>query len=194
MEELLTIVKESSIRAVRNAVSALSAILENKIRLQSCSLHMVRPEEVLDYIGSTFSSIIGVVSKFRGVVEGYLLLIFDIEHAENLLDRLFKRHLNSSFKDTDNSIKIDALREVGNIIAGNFLSEIGNALRKRVDYSIPEVKADFLPALVDPICIALALKESKVLMLDTDFQLENGDLRLNIIFFLSSSKPSEGSR
>jgi len=188
LEELLGIVEESSVRAVQKVVSALSAILESKVYLQRCSIRTVKPEEVLDYIGSAFSSIIGVISKFRGVVEGYLLFIFDIEHAENLLDRLFKYHLNSSFKDVDNSIKIDALREVGNIIAGNFLSEIGNALMKRLDYSVPEVKADFLPALVDPICIALALKESKVLMLDTDFRLENGGLRLNLIFFLSSTE------
>lgn len=194
MEELLTIIEESSVKAVQNAVSTLSAILESEVHLQSYSIRTVKPEKVLDYIGSAFSSIIGVVSKFRGIVEGYLLLIFDVEHAEHLLDSLFKRHLNSSFKDADNSIKIDALREVGNIIAGNFLSEVGNALRKRLDYSIPEVRADFLPALIDPICIALALNESKVLMLDTDFRSEKGGLRLNLMFFLSSTKASEGSR
>ena len=70
---------DASRRAVSRALEALSQLLGVDVKLKTHEAYMIRPENILEFIGKNFSTVIGVVSRFDGFVKGYLMLMFDIE-------------------------------------------------------------------------------------------------------------------
>lgn len=144
-----------------------------------------KPESILEFIGENFSAVIGIVSRLEGFTKGYLMLMFNIEQAKKLLEIILSNNLNLPFDKVSKNFRLDLLREIGNIIAGNLTGEIGNIIKKRVSYTIPEVKPELLPALVDPICIDLALKNSKLLFINSVLSSEAFQLQVGIVLLLT---------
>jgi len=144
-----------------------------------------KPESILEFIGENFSAVIGIVSRLEGFTKGYLMLMFNIEQAKKLLEVILSNNLNLPFDKVSKNFRLDLLREIGNIIAGNLTGEIGNIIKKRLSYTIPEVKPELLPALVDPICIDLALKNSKLLFINSVLSSEAFQLQVGIVLLLT---------
>jgi len=144
-----------------------------------------KPESILEFIGENFSAVIGIVSRLEGFTKGYLMLMFNIEQAKKLLEIILSNNLNLPFDKVSKNFRLDLLREIGNIIAGNLTGEIGNLTKKRLSYTIPEVKPALLPALVDPICIDLALKNSKLLFINSVLSSEAFQLQVGIVLLLT---------
>ena len=176
---------DASRRAVSRALEALSQLLGVDVKLKTHEAYMIRPENILEFIGKNFSTVIGIVSRFDGFVKGYLMLMFDIEQAKRLLEIILDHNLNLPFDRVSKDFRLDLLREIGNIVAGNLIGEIGNSVKGSLSYTIPEVKPELLPALIDPVCIDLAMKNLQLLFINNTLSSMVGDLQVGIILLLT---------
>ncbi len=185
MVETDKLVYGASKKAISKAVDALSLLLGVDVKLRTHEVRVIKPENILEFIGKNFSAVIGVVSKFEGFIGGYLMLMFDMEQAKKLLEIILNHNLNLPFDETSKDFRLDLLREIGNIVAGNLIGEIGNSIKGRLSYTIPEVKPELFPALVDPLCIDLAMKNFQLLFINSILSSEIGELQVGIILLLT---------
>jgi len=176
---------DASRRAVSRALEVLSQLLGIDVKLKTYEAYMIRPENILESIGKNFSAVVGVVSRFDGFAKGYLMLMFDIEQAKRLLEIILDHNLNLPFDRVSKDFRLDLLREIGNIVAGNLIGEIGNSVKGSLSYTIPEVKPELLPALIDPVCIDLAMKKLQLLFINSTLSSMVGDLQVGIILLLT---------
>lgn len=100
---------------------------------------------------------------------GRLLLLFDIPSAQKLAALLVG-------DDTDgeplNPMQESALKETGNILAGNCLSAITEMVDLELRESVPHLKTDMLGSIMDNFLLEIAKEQDDVLVFRTEFRWE----------------------
>jgi len=90
-------------------------------------------------------------------------------------------------KDVENpqpfdEIEISALKEIGNILTGSYLSAISMLTNLKITYSIPEIAIDMAGAILSVPAIEFAKLGDTVLYIETEFS--EGDKKVFGDFFL----------
>lgn len=109
----------------------------------------------------------GVYLPITGSVKGASLLIFPKETAFTLSDLLFKREVGTTRKLS----KLDksALKEVGNIVSGNYFTVLSNVLQIKIIEHIPSFSFDMFGAIISQIMTKFAQKAEKALVIEVEF-------------------------
>jgi chemotaxis protein CheC len=95
------------------------------------------------------------------------LLIFPKKTAFILSDLLVKREPGTTHKLTE--LDKSALKEVGNVISGNYLTVLANILQIRIIEHIPNFSFDMFGAIVSQIIADFAQKTQKALVIEIEF-------------------------
>lgn len=102
-----------------------------------------------------------------GDIHGAALLIFPKETAFILSDLLVKRPPGTTRKLT--LLDESALKEVGNIISGNYLTVLSNTLQIKIVEHMPNFSFDMFGSIVDQIITEFARKTENALVIEIEF-------------------------
>lgn len=131
---------------VGRAAGMLNQILEAHVHLQVPSLKIFpysHIEHILQNVATTPLSIVTLV--FKGSFSGMALLAFPPESASTLVRIVADEE--SDIPDLD-SIRVEALSEIGNIVLNGVMGSVSNILKKRLIYSIPVYVEDTIEHLL----------------------------------------------
>ena len=109
----------------------------------------------------------GIYLPVTGDIHGAALLIFPKEAAFILSDLLVKRPPGTTRKLTP--IDESALKEVGNIISGKYLTVLSNTLQIKIVEHIPNFSLDMFGAIIDQIITEFARKTENALVIEIEF-------------------------
>lgn len=128
----------------------------------------------------------GIYLPLTDSLEGGALLILPKETAFTLSDLLLKRESGSTRMLT----KLDesALKEVGNIITGNYLTVLANKLGMKIIEYMPHFKFDMFGAIMDHIATSLAQDHGEILVIEKEFSLMPKMLKGYFILMFSLEK------
>ncbi len=157
-----------------HASTALSKLTGKHVKVFFPKLEFARIEEVTKFVGKP-SLIVSVVYCYVEAEEnnskkpfgGFLFIL-----PQKCAIKLAKMLTNESGEDLSD-LDISALKEAGNIILGNCLTAISNWLKIRLWESVPEFANDLLGAIINDLLINFALKTDYVLILKTEFSIED---------------------
>ena len=126
----------------------------------------------------------GIYLPVTGDVKGAALLIFPEKIAYALCDVLVKREPGTTHKLTE--LDISALKEVGNIICGSFLTVFSNTLNVKIVENVPQFSFDMFGAVADIIIAEFAQKAEDALVIEVKFVFEHTNIKgyLALIFGL----------
>lgn len=120
---------------IGQAAAILNEMLNSHVSLQAPYIEVIKPEDLpqyfTDYGDKNLSS---VQMSFSGNLNGVSSLIFPLDSASKLVAALTGEKLGTSDLD---SVKMEALNEVGNILLNGVMGSIGNIMEKHIDFSIP---------------------------------------------------------
>ena len=130
----------------------------------------------------------GIYLPITGDVKGASLLIFPEKIAYTLCDLLVKRKPGTTRKL--NELDKSALKEVGNIICGSFLTVFSNTLKIKIVENVPSLSFDMFGAVVDVIIAEFAQKAEDALVIEVKFVFEHADIKgyVVLIFGLEEMK------
>jgi chemotaxis protein CheC len=109
----------------------------------------------------------GIYLPVTGDIKGAALLILPKETAFILSDLLVKRPPGTTRKLTP--LDESALKEVGNIISGNYLTVLSDILQVKIVEHIPDFSFDMFGAIVDQIITKFAQKTENALVIEIEF-------------------------
>jgi chemotaxis protein CheC len=115
---------------------------------------------------------------FKGPFSGIAALVFPPDSASNLVAVLTGEEPASPDLD---SVRAGTLSEVGNIVLNGVMGSFGNALRQRIDYSLPSYVEDSFENVV-AFGERIACSPS-VLLVRTRFSIQQLHIEGNIILF-----------
>lgn len=128
----------------------------------------------------------GIYLPVTGDIQGASLLIFPEKIAFTLCDILNKKEagLTHQLDEMDES----ALKEVGNILCGSFMTVFSNKLKIKIIEHISEFSFDMFGAVVDQILAEFALKTDDALVIEIKFSFEERTLKGYVVLLFGLDK------
>jgi len=161
------VLKEIGNIGAGNATTALSQMVNAKIDMRVPDVKLLGFQELPDMIGGAENLIIGILFTLEGQLDGMMLFMMERESAHHVLNLIMGKSLSSitEFSEMD----LSALCEIGNIIAGAYLSSISTLTNMFVGASVPYMAIDMAGAILSVPAIEFGKVGDKALVIKTEF-------------------------
>lgn len=150
-----------------NATTALSQLIDEKINMAVPMVKLLDFKELSDIVGGAECLVVGILLTLEGKIEGSMMFMLEKESAHHLVNVLLKKDLDS-FEDFS-EMDLSALKEIGNIIAGAYLSSLATLTNLHIRASVPQMAIDMAGAILSVPAIEFGKLGDKALLIQSKF-------------------------
>jgi chemotaxis protein CheC len=153
-----------------HAATALSKILHKEVDMHVPHVQLISFDEIADVIGGPEQIVVAVFLRMTGDIPGNMFFLMKLESAKKLVrSMLYDTNITVEDEEDFNEIELSALAEIGNILAGSYLSSLSEFTQKRMSPSVPAVGIDMAGALLSAGLLQLGEVGDYALVVDTMF-------------------------
>jgi len=164
---------------VGRAAGMLNDITGCSIRLKVPSIQIVDLARFADGTKSDGDTPLSTVSlSFRGPMSGLAALVFPPESAAKLIILMTRENEESREMD---AMRIETLKEVGNIIINAVMGSIANVLKQHLNYSLPDYQELGIWSLAKSLHTKV---DDRVVIANAHFRIEETLIEGNILLIL----------
>jgi chemotaxis protein CheC len=163
----LDVLKEIGNIGSGNAATALAKMLNRKVDMDVPRAKILEFKEVSDTLGGAEIPVVGILLKVSGDLTGNIMFILQQHAARMLVNMLMGR--TSGIDEEFSEIEISALKEIGNILAGSYLSALSALTNLKIVPSIPDMAMDMAGAILSVPAIEFGKVGDTVLYIETEF-------------------------
>jgi len=181
----IDVLKEIGNIGAGNAATALAKLLNRRIDMDVPRVKIMEFRDVSETLGGAELPVVGIMLKVTGDFTGNILFILKQQAAEILVNMLMGRPAGDSGAAEGHvfdEIEISALKEIGNILAGSYLSSLSELTNLNIAPSVPDLAIDMAGAILSVPAIEFGKVGDSVLYIETEFT--EGDKRVVGDFFL----------
>lgn len=165
------VLKEIGNIGAGNATTSLSELTNKKIQMEVPSVEVVSFNEMMDFIGGSDQTVVGLYFRISGDTPGAVYFILTIEEAEALVKQMVPSADVDVLNDQDaNSYTLSALREVGNIVTGSYLSALSDFMSLDMSYSIPYLSVDMAGAIITVGLVEISQETDNAIVINTEIK------------------------
>ena len=110
-----------------NATTALSQLINARIDMRVPKVDLLGFSELAEIVGGAETLVAGILLSLEGDVDGMMLFVLESSAAHLLVDQLMGC-VSGENKGDFSEMEQSALMEIGNIIAGAYLSSISSRI------------------------------------------------------------------
>jgi len=177
----IDVLKEVGNIGAGNAATALSTLLNKPIDMSVPSVRLLPFEEVAERVGGSEQIVIAVFLRVEGDAPGNMFFIMQEHYALQLMKQLLpNEHLDDG---TYSELEMSTLCEIGNILAGSYLSSLADFTKLQLQPSVPVVAQDMAGAILSFGLMQYGEMGDSALLIETSF-LEDYQNALEGHFFL----------
>ncbi len=185
-EVLLDALKEVGNIGTGNALTALAKMLEHKVDTTVPKVNILNFYDIPELIGGEEVEVCGIYFKIDGDIDGTLMFLATIDSANELISFVMP---NGTAEQIE-KFKISALSEVGNILAGAYVSSLSVLTGLDMRISVPSLTIDMAGAVLSVLTLEFGLVYDKILIIENEFAGINLREALEGYFFLIPSAES----
>ena len=163
-----------------NAATALAKMLNKKVDMDVPKVKVLGFMDVNDILGGAEKLVVGILLRVTGDLTGNIMFILDYEAAQILVNMLMGKSVEEvgDFDELDMS----ALKEIGNILSGSYLSALSSLSNLTILPSVPDIAIDMAGAILSVPAIEFGKVGDTVLYIETQFS--EGSTKVVGDFFL----------
>ncbi|MCX7747020.1 MAG: chemotaxis protein CheC [Clostridia bacterium] len=176
----MDVLKEIGNIGAGNAATALAKMLNKKVNMDVPKIKVLEFKEVNEILGGAETIVVGILLNVTGDITGNIMFILEYNAAHTLVDLLMGKPGGNSGEFDE--IEISALREIGNILAGSYLSALSSLTNLKIMPTVPDLAIDMAGAIVSVPAIEFGKIGDTVLYIETEFN--EGDTKVIGDFFL----------
>nr|WP_310602593.1 chemotaxis protein CheC [Anaerosporobacter sp.] len=161
------VLKEIGNIGAGNATTALSQLINAKVDMKVPKVDLLGFRELPDLVGGAENIVVGILLTLEGDIDGMMMFMLEEDSAHHLVDMLMGMTTEEKreFTEMDKS----ALNEIGNIIAGAYLSSLSALTNMRIAASIPYMSIDMSGAILSVPAIEFGKIGDKALLIQSQF-------------------------
>ena len=163
----LDAIKEIASIGAGNAATALADILSDRVSMSVPILQITTIDDISTMLGGPENEVVGVLLSMTHDLDGMLMFIFEKQITLTLLRVLLSKRINS-FEEID-EMDMSALMEIGNIIAGAYVTALATITDYDVRLSPPEIAIDMVGAILSYPAALFGEMGDRVLFAKEDF-------------------------
>lgn len=166
------VLKEIGNIGAGNATTALSQLMNMKIDMSVPKVALVPLSDISGIIGSEEMIIVGILLGMQDDISGTMMFLLKEKSAHTIVNVLMGNDKDAIGEFGE--MELSALGEIGNIIAGSYLSALSTLTGLKVTATVPAVTVDMAGAILSVPAIEYGKIGDKVLFIET--QLGENDL------------------
>ncbi len=160
------VLKEIANIGAGNATTALSKMLSTKVDMKVPCIQFMEFKELAEGIGGAENIVVGILLTLDTGIDGMMMFVLESDSAEAIVNLLMgKSGKLEEFSEMD----LSALQEIGNIIAGSYLSAISAFTNMTITASVPYLSIDMAGAILSVPAIEFSKISDKALLIETEF-------------------------
>ncbi|MGI6778691.1 MAG: chemotaxis protein CheC [Acetivibrionales bacterium] len=163
----LDVLREIGNIGAGNAATALAKMLNKKVDMDVPETKILEFKHVSEILGGAENQVVGILLGVTGDIKGNIMFILGYEAARTLVNILMGRPAED--KNELDELGLSALREVGNILAGAYLSSLSTLTNLRIQSSVPALAIDMAGAILSVPAIEFGKVGDTVLYIETQF-------------------------
>ena len=164
------VLKELGNIGAGNATTALSKLINAKIDMRVPKVNLLGFSELAKAMGREEEIMVGILLLLEGDVDGMMMFLLDVASARALVNSLMGKAEEEANDDINfDEMEFSALREIGNIITGSYLSALSDMTRLTIVSSVPSLQIDMAEAILSIPAIEFSKIGDKVLLIQTQF-------------------------
>lgn len=152
-----------------NATTALSQLINARIDMLVPKVALLGFSELAEIIGGPETLVAGILLSLEGDVDGMMLFVLESSAAHMLVNQL----MGCSYSEDSGAfseMEQSALKEIGNIIAGAYLSSISTLTNMLITSSVPYLSFDMAGAILSVPAIEFGKLGDKALLIESQFK------------------------
>lgn len=168
-----------------NAATALSKMISKRIDMDVPKVNILEFKDVAELVGGPEAEVVGIYFKVTGDITGSIMFLLDKKSSKQLTNLLMGKNDDTDMLD---EMDFSALKELGNIISGSYLSALSTLTGLKLLVSVPSLALDMAGAILSVPVILFGQVGDKVMLIETDFVEGSNHVKGN--FFLIPDEDS----
>ena len=166
-ELYMDVLKEIGNIGSGNATTAIANMLNLKLNMNVPKVELLKVEQLGSAISDEEETIVGIFLGLEQDIEGSMMFLLKLDSAHYLVNRLMGKEPDdrTEFSELD----LSALKEIGNIIAGSYLSALSTMTNMVIAPTIPYISVDMAAAILSVPAIMFGQYGDNALLIETEF-------------------------
>lgn len=163
----LDVLKEVGNIGAGNAATALSKLLDKPVDMAVPKVSLLPFEEVAELVGGAEQIVLAVFFRVEGEAPGNMFFIIEEQSAKRLLNQLLS--IGTEQGEGYSEMEMSALCEIGNILAGSYLSSLADFTKLTMTPSVPGIAHDMAGAILSYGLMQYGEMGDSALLIETTF-------------------------
>ena len=163
----------------QNAISGLSAMVDQEIEMTAVSARQISVDAVPDLFGGREKVAVAVYLAVTGATEGHMFLVYPPDTAMCLVDLLMGEEPGTTTEITE--MEASALGEMGNIMGSFYLNALSDASGLILMPSPPAVIMDMAGSILDVALADILMESDDALVVEAVFATKDQKIHGNFL-------------
>lgn len=168
----LDVLREVGNIGAGHAATALAKLLDKPVDMMVPKVRIVPFEEIAESVGGIEQVVVAIFLRIDGETPGNMFFILTQESAKRLLRKIVGIEVDED--DFYSEMELSALNEIGNILAGSYLSSLADFTNLNMQPTVPSLAIDMAGAILTYGLLQYGEMGDHALLIDTAF-LEGKD-------------------
>jgi chemotaxis protein CheC len=184
----LDALKEIGSIGAGNATTALAAMLNVEIVMKVPHPRLMEASDLGSAICPEDETIVGIFTEVSQDISGSMMFLMQMDSAHYLVNRMMGKELDN--EDPFDKLELSAMKEIGNIIVGSYLSALSAMTRLTLTPSIPYIAVDMAGAILSVPAVQFGQYGNNALLIQTEFGSKTGVRSISGNFILMPEEES----
>lgn len=168
-----------------NATTAIANMLGLKIDMAVPRVQLLEVSKLGSSVCEEDETIVGIFLEVQNDIEGSMMFLLKMDSAHYLVNKLMGR--DQSYQEPFDEMDMSAMKEIGNIIAGSYLSALSSMTNLAIFPSVPYIAVDMAASILSVPAIQFGQYGDKALLIETEIE---ADVAINGYFILMPEEDS----
>ena len=182
------VLKEIGNVGAGNATTAVANMLNMRIDMRVPNVKLLTLQSVSTAVSGEEDEIVGVYLGMEKDISGSMMFVLKMDSAHYLVNKLMGNP--TDWKEPFTEMEQSALKEIGNIIAGAYLSALSSLTHMVIAPTVPYIAIDMAASILSVAAIQFGQYGDYALMIETEF----GDDKTIEGYFILLPEPESYSR
>ena len=169
-QEKLNVFREISNIGSGNASTSLAQMLNEIVDIGIPNSDLREFSDITNSYSSPEKLVVGTVLQISGDLEGFIMVIMDVDSTLTLLSRLLGRKIECDKENYEELYKeLNSVGEICNILCGTYLTAMSDMTGLTIDQSIPYFSVDMVMAIMNLPASLYGGESDSILCIETEF-------------------------
>ncbi len=184
-ERYVDVLQELGNIGAGNATTAIASMLSIRVNMNVPKVELLEVSKLGASICPEDEIIVGIFLEIQMDIEGSMMFLMRLDSAQYLVNKLMMR--DASYQGDFDEMDLSALKEIGNIIAGSYLSALSTMTNLVISPSIPYLAVDMAASVLSVPAIEFGQYGDYALLIQTEF---GDEVMINGYFILMPEQQS----